>query len=148
MEDLDHDRNKKKAKNSSPRSAHYAMQDFNLGEDEDDSFGDVPEEQRKGLWKSIFGYFRGPGRNNIDDVGGSKSAKGGYIEEEKIRPAINDEFDIRVLDDEENDEDYGSGQESDEDRKQEADEDESEIHMSLCLQAFKGLEPKTYREMK
>ena len=38
------------------------MQDFNMEEDENDSFGDVPEQQRKGLWKSIFGYFRGPGR--------------------------------------------------------------------------------------
>ena len=82
------------------------MQDFN-SEDDNDSFGDIPEEQRKGLGKSIFGYFRGPARK-ASYVGESKSAKGGSIEEEKIRPALNDEFDIRVLDEGDDDEDYGS----------------------------------------
>ena len=58
MEDLDNAHQRKKVK--SPKSAHN---NFNLAEsDENDSFGDIPEEQRKGLWKSIFGYFRGPGR--------------------------------------------------------------------------------------
>ena len=105
LEDLDN----KKAKRSSPRSAHpYQVNNFRSDEDDTDSFGDIPEQQRKGLWKSIFGYFRGPGRNPNDDVGGNRSAKGGLIEEEKIRPAINDEFDIRVFDDDEPDEDYDS----------------------------------------
>lgn len=106
LQDLDQAKKKRKTC-SSPRSAHYAMNDFNSEEDEADSFGDIPEEQRKGLWKSIFGYFRGPTRK-ASDVGMSKSAKGGYIEEEEIRPAINDEFDIRVLDEGEQDDDYGS----------------------------------------
>ena len=25
-----------------------------------EDFGETAEEQRKGLWRSIFGYFRGP----------------------------------------------------------------------------------------
>ena len=49
-----------------------------------------------------------------------------------MRPAINDEFDIRIMDDGE-DEEYGP--ESDRSRARKS-EDESEIHMSLCLNAF------------
>ena len=61
-----------------------------------------------------------------------------------MRPAINDEFDIRIMDDG-TDEEYGS--ESGNNRPRQNDDD-SEIHMSLCLEAFRGLEPKTQSEMQ
>ena len=55
----------KKGTNSSPKSAHHAMgleaadYDGSLDNKKQD-YGDSEEEQRKGLWRSIFGYFRGP----------------------------------------------------------------------------------------
>lgn len=67
MSDIDIDKQRKKANNSSPKSAHHAMgleavdfdsQDGRSPQKED--FGETEEEQRKGLWRSIFGYFRGP----------------------------------------------------------------------------------------
>ena len=54
----------------SPKSAHHAMglEAANYHSDGEEmvspskavDFGTTEEEQRKGLWKSIFGYFRGP----------------------------------------------------------------------------------------
>jgi hypothetical protein len=57
---------------SSPKSAHHAMgleaadfdEEFMRDSDErspqKENYGETEEEQRKGLWRSIFGYFRGP----------------------------------------------------------------------------------------
>ena len=59
-------------KDSSPKSAHHAMgleaHDYQASDEEDpnghspkkEEYGKTEEEQRKGLWRSIFGYFRGP----------------------------------------------------------------------------------------
>lgn len=66
LEDLDmmgHNINLKGNK-SSPKSAHHAMGLEAYGIEESDQkaedYGDTEEDQRKGLWRSIFGYFRGP----------------------------------------------------------------------------------------
>ena len=70
------DQNKKtkgSKNNSSPKSAHHSrgagLFKDDLINDADDQrspkkedFGGTVEEQRKGLWRSIFGYFRGPGK--------------------------------------------------------------------------------------
>ena len=70
LEDLDMDDIKNsKEQPSSPKSAHHAMgleaADYPDIESQEispnkEDFGETEEEQRKGLWRSIFGYFRGP----------------------------------------------------------------------------------------
>jgi len=65
LEDLDID---EKEKHDSPKSAHHAMgleaADYNSDDEkispDKEQYGNTEEEQRKGLWRSIFGYFRGP----------------------------------------------------------------------------------------
>ena len=71
LEDLDVEADLKAAdKVDSPKSAHHAMgleaHEYQASDEEDPSspkkeeYGKTEEEQRKGLWRSIFGYFRGP----------------------------------------------------------------------------------------
>ena len=61
---------------SSPKSANHAMGleahdlidegvDEGVEELKREDFGNTEEEQRKGLWRSIFGYFRGPRKGSI-----------------------------------------------------------------------------------
>ena len=53
----------KKGTNSSPKSAHHAMgleYDGGVGGAGGAGADSDEDEQRKGLWRSIFGYFRGP----------------------------------------------------------------------------------------
>ena len=62
----------KKGTNSSPKSAHHAMglESAHYDNYDDDQLpskklkndSDNEDEQRKGLWRSIFGYFRGPNK--------------------------------------------------------------------------------------
>ena len=72
LEDFDIDIEKNPKQHDSPKSAHHAM-GLEAHHDEDDEegngdlnsptkeeYGKTEEEQRKGLWRSIFGYFRGP----------------------------------------------------------------------------------------
>ena len=68
-ERIEHEINK--ANVSSPKSAHNPIaKDAFIGSDGDSSnenkeaYGDTVEEQRKGLWRSIFGYFRGPKKDS------------------------------------------------------------------------------------
>ena len=67
LEDLDIKHDMKKG--SSPKSAHHAMGleaadycslDGDAASPKKQDYGDSEEAQRKGLWRSIFGYFRGP----------------------------------------------------------------------------------------
>ena len=76
LEDLDVEADLKAAdKDLSPKSAHHAMgleaHEYQASDEEDpnshspkkEEYGKTEEEQRKGLWRSIFGYFRGPRHN-------------------------------------------------------------------------------------
>ena len=94
-EDYFGDQLKKEA--SSPKSAHNPMhKDALIGSDDDSSqerkenFGETAEEQRKGLWRSIFGYFRGP-KNKDKTQADSKSAKN------EASPANSDEMDEQLV---------------------------------------------------
>ena len=59
----------KKGTNSSPKSAHHAMglesahyDDYDHDSKKLKNDSENEDEQRKGLWRSIFGYFRGPNK--------------------------------------------------------------------------------------
>ena len=146
--------------NSSPKSAHHAMgleaahfnEDLINNEDgrspKKEDFGKTVEEQRKGLWRSIFGYFRGPKKTEVQ-AGTTSTAKSEKpaeatrsLQKEESKQ-IEREFDVNV-------DDLGSMGYDSEDRSSDSQKlkQDSEIHMSLCLHAFKALEPTNYCEMK
>lgn len=159
-----------KADVSSPKSAHNPIhKDAFIGSDGDssnenkDNFGETVEEQRKGLWRSIFGYFRGPNKDsksqkslNILDQSDEKDEQlvmgiqaNQTDEQVADKPAqlpINPKYEID-LQDEANSDRYDSeyGAES---SGQQAKQDSSEINMSICLHVFKQLKPQTYSDMK
>lgn len=146
--------------NSSPKSAHHAMgleadhfnedfmnKDINGGGIKKEDFGETVEEQRKGLWRSIFGYFRGPKKTEVQiGTSAAKSDKpveqARSLKQEEKKQGERD-FDVNVDDLE------SIGYDS-EDRSSDSQnlQQDSEIHMSLCLHAFKALEPTSYCEMK
>ena len=80
LEDLDIEQNAKQ--HDSPKSAHHAMgleaagyqSDGELNSPDKGQYGNTEEEQRKGLWRSIFGYFRGPKKQPQPELD-SKSVK-------------------------------------------------------------------------
>jgi len=88
LEDFDIDDGTKRGVKapSSPKSAHHAMgleaadydEEFMLDGDDHtpqkQDYGETEEEQRKGLWRSIFGYFRGP-KMQSKPIDSSKSVK-------------------------------------------------------------------------
>ena len=150
LEDFDMTPNTKDKHNSSPKSAHHAMGAGHFEDLIDDDkiqlqvspkkedYGETVEEQRKGLWRSIFTYFRGP-----KEPAAIETHKPAQIEERKRDDDPDREFNVSV-------DDLSEGYDSEAQKSNESQQmqQDSEIHLSLCLEAFKALEPTSYCEMK
>ena len=83
LEDFDMQDLKDNEANTSPKSAHHAMgleaaeypTELEPNSPNKEDYGQTEEEQRKGLWRSIFGYFRGPKKGAKVPGVQTKSAK-------------------------------------------------------------------------
>ena len=102
----------------------YFLQEFEELEvtkrDSPKSLKNIPTE-RSGLWKSIFGYFRGPPQ---DPVAFASKIKDSSLPDQECN-----------LDDDNNSDKMSFFK-------------DPEIHLSLCLSAFKALEPQNLQEME
>ena len=98
LEDLDIDQDIKKGAQS-PKSAHHAMGleagDFYGCESDGGGAGnssdqqrqeEAEEEERKGLWRSIVGYFRGPRKGTIDTKSVKDSSNAAEATSPQLRP--------------------------------------------------------------
>ena len=107
-----------------------------------EDFGKVEEEKKKGLFRSIYGYLRGP-KDDVkqqSQILESKSAKENVHHEIKEEIKLNGEDGLSY--------DSERGNRTSREEVEESMTMDSEINLSLCLHAFISLEPTTYAEMK
>ena len=110
---------KKKNAISSPKSAHNPLKtkdvllEYYQDSDEEDKedFGQTPEEQRKGLWRSIFGYFRGAQNDPDIQKVDSKSQKDIQVDQYDLKDDGDEQLILGIQAEKDKDEEVKSQQE-------------------------------------